>query len=79
MRKLHARLINTDAALRDKVKSLISLRQEIDRRILKIEEDSGSPQELAELRKARHDLEETLGKVRFEGLTPDFAREAQPR
>jgi len=79
MRKLHARLVRLDARIREKVKSLVKLAGEIDVRISKIEEESGSPEELARLRKARHDIEETLGKIRFEGITPDYAREGQPR
>jgi len=79
MRKLHARLVRLDAQVKKKVKTLIGLAKQLDTRITKIEEESGSPEELARLKKARHDIEETLGKVRYEGLTPDYAREGQPR
>ena len=79
MRKLHSRLVKLDSQIKEKVASLIKLAGRLDARIKKIEENSGSSQELAELKKARHDLEETLGKVRFEGTTPDYAREGQPR
>jgi hypothetical protein len=79
MRKLHARLVELDARIREKVRSLVELAGKIDARITKIEQESGSPEELAKLRKARHDIEETLGKIRFEGITPDYAREGQPR
>jgi hypothetical protein len=79
MRKLHARLVELDARIREKVRSLVELAGKIDARITKIEQESGSPEELAKLRKARHDIGETLGKIRFEGITPDYAREGQPR
>lgn len=79
MRKLHGRLLKLDSDIREKIKSLISLGKRIDTRVREIEESSGSPEELAELRKAKHDIGETLGKIRFEGVTPDFAREGQPR
>ena len=79
MTKLEARLLIKDAEIKEAVKSLISLSKEMDRRITQIEEEEGSPQELAELKKQRHDIEETLGKKRFECIIPNFAREAQPR